>query len=68
MTNDQVSSRKIMGWILAALVVWAVLHAIGAYFFNHNLWRSFVVVASFALFIGMWLSAILLRERRNARR
>jgi hypothetical protein len=68
MADQQISPRKIMTWILAGLVLWGVLHAVGAYLFNYNPWRALVVLTSFALFIGLWLAAISLRERRISRR
>ena len=68
MAEPHASSRKLMAWILAGLVIWGGLHAISVYFFNFNVWRSVVVLACFAGFIGFWLAAIAARERGISRR
>lgn len=40
--------------IMLALLAWGVFHAVGAYRFNHNPWRGFVVLACSLVFLGFW--------------
>jgi lipopolysaccharide export LptBFGC system permease protein LptF len=56
--------QRMMGVIVVGLVLWGVLHAIGAYRFNYNPWRGVVVLASFALFLSWWWWLLRNRQRR----
>jgi len=58
-------SRILFGSIMAALIVWGLFHAAGAYLFNHNPMRAVVVIVSFALFLGFWLFMLNLRRRKS---
>jgi hypothetical protein len=55
-------NRKIILWIMAGLVSWALFLALGDYLANHNPRRPLVIVSCVALFIGFWL-AMLWRSR-----
>jgi hypothetical protein len=47
---------------MTGVVAWGIYHAIGAYRFNANPWRSVMVLACSFGFIGWWL--LLLANRR----
>jgi hypothetical protein len=53
--------------IMTGIVVWGIYHAIGAYGFNGNPWRSVVVLACSLGFIGSWLLLLANRRARLAR-
>lgn len=57
-----------MRWFIPAIVIglvlWAILHAAGAYTFNQNPWRAVVVLASFGLFLAWWWWLLRSRRRR----
>lgn len=58
-----------MQWLIRAivigLVVWAILHAVGAYTFNQNPWRAVMVLVCCGLFIAWWWWLLRLRRRRT---
>jgi CHASE2 domain-containing sensor protein len=56
-------AETIIRWIMAALVVWGVFHAVGAWTLNHDPRRALVVLACMAAFLGFW--AALLGRRRG---
>ncbi|MFM8891826.1 MAG: hypothetical protein ACKOTB_09450 [Planctomycetia bacterium] len=56
-------AEMIIRWIMAALVVWGVFHAVGAWTLNHDPRRALVVLACMAAFLGFW--ATLLGSRRG---
>ena len=51
--------------IMAALAVWGLVHAIGAYLYNYNPLRGLVVGAAMALFIAWWAWLLRLHARRQ---
>lgn len=51
-------------WIVAGLIVWGVVHAIGAYRFNHNVWRGAMVLGASAAFLAFWALMAANRQRR----
>ena len=57
-------AERILFWIMAALVVWGLFHAIGAWTLNHDARRPLIVLASVALFLGFWLALLAARRRR----
>ena len=50
--------------IFVAVLVWGVFLAIGAYYFNHNIWRFVMVMGCVGAFLASW--GIMLASR-NAR-
>ena len=57
-------AERILFWIMVALVVWGLFHAIGAWTLNHDARRSLVVLACVAMFLGFWLALLAARRRR----
>jgi hypothetical protein len=53
--------------IMAALFVWGTLHAVGAYIYNSDIRKPFVVYAFMGGFLALWSLAIVLRNRRLRR-
>ena len=49
---------------MAALVVWGLFHAIGAWTLNHDARRALIVLACVAMFLGFWLALLAGRRRR----
>ena len=58
------AGRRILAWIMTALVAWGVFHAVGAWTLNHDLRRPAVVLVCMAAFLGFWLLMLRGRERR----
>jgi hypothetical protein len=52
---------------MAALVVWGLFHAAGAWTLNHDPRRPLIVIACVAAFLGFWLAMLAARRRRLAR-
>lgn len=53
--------------IMAALFVWGTLHAAGAYLYNLDMRKPFVVYAFVGGFLAFWGVAVMLRNRRLRR-
>jgi len=51
-------AETIIRWIMAALVVWGVFHAVGAWTLNHDVRRPLVVMACVLGFLGFWLAML----------
>ena len=53
-------------WIMLAVLVWGLLLALGTFLFggNHPLLRAAIVVGCTLGFLGLWLVALTLRQRR----
>ena len=53
-------------WIMLAVLVWGLLLAVGTFLFggNHPLLRAAIVVGCTLAFLGLWLAALALRQRR----
>jgi hypothetical protein len=60
-------AERILAWIMAALVVWGLFHAVGAWMLNHDARRPLVVLTCVAAFLGFWLAMLAARRRRLAR-
>jgi hypothetical protein len=60
-------AERILAWIMAALVVWGLFHAAGAWMLNHDARRPLIVIACVAAFLGFWLAMLSARTRRLAR-
>jgi ABC-type transport system involved in Fe-S cluster assembly fused permease/ATPase subunit len=65
--RQPVSSRTILTIVMAALALWAVYIAVGAYWYNFNPWRAVVVLGCMAAFLGFWLLMLWARARRSQR-
>jgi hypothetical protein len=52
---------------MLGIVLWGGFHAIGAYRYNHNVYRAVMVVACVAGFLGFWLAMLAARRARIAR-
>lgn len=48
--------------IFAAVALWGLYHAVGAYRLNHNLYRPLVVIACVGGYLLIW--AVLLKRRQ----
>ena len=57
-------AERILFRIMAALVVWGLFHAIGAWTLNHDARRALIVLACVAMFLGFWLALLAGRRRR----
>ena len=51
---------------MAAIVVWGLFHAVGAWTLNHDARRPLIVIACVAAFLGFWLALLASRRRRLA--
>jgi CHASE2 domain-containing sensor protein len=60
-------AERIIRWIMAGIVAWGVVHAIGAWQLNHDPRRLLVVLGCVAAFLGFWLVMLAARRRRLAR-
>jgi type VI protein secretion system component VasK len=58
--------ERILAWIMAAIVVWGLFHAVGAWMLNHDARRPLIVIACVAAFLGFWLAMLAARRRRLA--
>jgi hypothetical protein len=57
-------AERILAWIMSALVVWGLFHAVGAWTLNHDARRPLIVLACVAAFLGFWLALLAARRRR----
>jgi len=57
-------AERIIAWIMGGIVVWGLLHALGAWTLNHDARRPAVVLACVAAFLGFWLAVLSARRRR----
>jgi hypothetical protein len=60
-------AERLLAWLMAALVIWALFHAVGAWTLNHDPRRPLIVIACMAAFLGFWLTMLSVRRRRLAR-
>ena len=60
-------TQRWIGLLIVALAVWGLYHAVGAYFFNHDIRRGLVVLACMALFVAFWLALLRFRAKRPRR-
>jgi predicted ferric reductase len=56
--------RLILG-IMAAIVVWGLFHAIGAWRLNNDVRRLFVVLGCVAAFLGFWGALLVTWGRKS---
>ncbi len=57
-----------IAYLMVGILAWGMFHAAGAYRFNHNPWRSVVVLACSLGFLGFWAAMLAARKRRLAQR
>jgi cytochrome c biogenesis factor len=62
-TDNSISTRLLVGLIMAGLAAWGLFHAVGAY--RYDSLRGLVVLAFFAVFIGFWLVMLAWRKRSS---
>lgn len=57
---------NLIRWIMLAVLAWGLFLALGAYLFGGNLpaLRAVIIAATVAAFLGFWISALALRQRR----
>ena len=63
-TPSPPGAERILVWIMMALVVWGLFHAVGAWTLNHDPRRPLIVLACVAAFLGFWLALLAARRRR----
>jgi len=63
-TPSPPGAERILAWIMIALVVWGLFHAVGAWTLNHDARRPLIVLACVAAFLGFWLVLLAARRRR----
>jgi len=63
-TPSPPDAERILAGIMAALVLWGLFHAVGAWSLNHDARRPLVVLACVAAFLGFWLVLLAARRRR----
>jgi len=63
-TPSPPGAERILAWIMVALVVWGIFHAVGAWSLNHDARRPLIVLACVASFLGFWLALLAARRRR----
>ena len=62
---EESAARARLIWaIVAGVAVWGVVLAVGAWRLNHNAWRTVVVLACVAAFLGFWGAMLAIRARR----
>ncbi|MEO1992981.1 MAG: hypothetical protein ABGW78_13670, partial [Pirellulales bacterium] len=59
------NADKMIRWIMIALVVWGIAHAIGAWTFNYDPRRPLVVLGCVAAFLGFWGALLAARRKRG---
>jgi ABC-type transport system involved in Fe-S cluster assembly fused permease/ATPase subunit len=57
-------AERILRWIMAGILVWGLVHALGAWTLNHDARRPVVVLACVAAFLGFWIAVLANRRRR----
>jgi hypothetical protein len=60
-------AERLIAWIMGALVVWGLFHAVGAWTLNHDARRPLIVLACVGAFLGFWLTMLAARRRRLER-
>ena len=60
-------AERLIAWIMGALVVWGLFHAVGAWTLNHDARRPLIVLACVGAFLGFWLTMLSARRRRLER-
>jgi hypothetical protein len=58
--------RRLIVLLAAALALWGLYHAVGAFLFNHDVRRGLVVLACMAAFLGWWLLLVRYRTKKKS--
>ena len=53
--------------IILGVLAWGTFHAVGAYYFNHDIRRPLVVLGCTVAFLSFWLLMLRSRSRRLQR-
>ncbi|MBA4017627.1 MAG: hypothetical protein C0483_10680 [Pirellula sp.] len=53
--------------IILGVLAWGTFHAVGAYYFNHDVRRPLMVLGCTVAFLGFWLVMLRSRSRRLQR-
>jgi hypothetical protein len=59
---------RLMALLILAVLAWGVVHAIGAYRFNHDLRRAGMVLGCVLGFLGFWGLLLWSRAKQTGRR
>ena len=67
--DEELSSQpgvNMTRWIMLAVLVWGLLLALGTYLFGGNqpALRAAIVAGCTLAFLGLWLAALAMRQRR----
>ena len=57
-------AERILRWIMAGILAWGLVHALGAWTLNHDARRPVVVLVCVAAFLGFWIAVLANRRRR----
>ena len=71
MSDAQATGRKIINGITLAVLIWGLIHAIGAYVFNEGGWhvlKAVIIYAFVVAFLIFWTAVLSLRTRRLRQR
>jgi hypothetical protein len=60
-------TNAIIPLIIAGVFLWGVFHAIGAYTYNHNPLRFWVVLGTDCAFLAFWIAILTARRGRIKR-
>jgi high-affinity Fe2+/Pb2+ permease len=64
--HDSATAPSATRWIILAVLIWGLLLALGTYLFGGNqpLLRAAIVAGCTFGFLGLWLAALAVRQRR----
>jgi len=68
MSDLRRQQRLVLASIAGAVLIWGGIHALGAYRFNHHVWRPVIVMACVGVFLGGWLWLMSRRAARQSQR
>jgi hypothetical protein len=57
--------KRPLFWLLLAIGLWGIVHAVGAHQAAPHTWRGAVVLTATGLFLTFWLAMLVLRARRR---
>lgn len=63
--KNNAAAYWVFGAIMAAVLAWGILHAVGAYRLNHNPWRPLVVVGCSLGFVLFWIAMLAISRSRH---
>ena len=62
--DESAARSRLIVYVMAAVAVWGVVLAVGAWRLNHDIRRTFVVGGCVAAFLGFWGAMLAVRARR----